>query len=96
MHLRGRGMVPLGYDAVDRRLIVNEEEAHTVRVLFQKFVELQSVPALLAWSRQQGLGTEQRTRGGHVIGGDPFQYGALRHLLGNRTYVGEVCHRGRA
>jgi DNA invertase Pin-like site-specific DNA recombinase len=90
------GMVPLGYDAVNRRLIVNEEEAHTVRALFQKFVEVQSVPELLAWSRQQGLGTKQRISGGLIIGGGPFQYGALRHLLGNRTYVGEVCHRGRA
>jgi DNA invertase Pin-like site-specific DNA recombinase len=45
------GMVPLGYDAVDRKLIVNEEEANTVRALFQKFIELESVPALLACYR---------------------------------------------
>ncbi len=89
------GLVPLGYDAVDRKLVVNEGEAVAVRTLFQRFVELRSVPALLAWSQHSGMQTKQRVRAGQTIGGEPFQYGALRHLLGNRTYVGEVCHRGR-
>ena len=89
------GTVPLGYHAEERRLIVNKGEAATVRILFQKFVELGPVPALLVWSRQQGIHTKQRVRDGPTSGGGPLRYGALRHLLGNRTYVGEVCHKGR-
>jgi len=63
------GMVLFGYDALERKLMVNKVEAATVKALFQKFVELRSVPALLAWSHQQGLRTKQRLRDGQMIGG---------------------------
>ena len=32
------GYVPLGYDVKDRKLVVNEEEAATVRGIFERFV----------------------------------------------------------
>jgi site-specific DNA recombinase len=32
-------LVPLGYDAKDRTLIVNEAEAPTVRTIFQLYLE---------------------------------------------------------
>jgi cyclomaltodextrinase len=34
------GLVPLGYDAKDRTLVVNEAEAQTVRTIFQLYLEL--------------------------------------------------------
>ena len=34
------GNVPLGYDVKDRKLIVNEPEAATVRVIFRRYAEL--------------------------------------------------------
>ena len=34
------GNVPLGYDVTDRKLIVNEPEAATVRVIFRRYAEL--------------------------------------------------------
>src|SRR5213075_505034 len=37
------GTVPLGYDVRDRRLVVNAEEAETVRLIFQLYLELKSV-----------------------------------------------------
>jgi len=44
---RARGMwmggkVPLGYDVWDRKLVINEVEAATVRRVFQDFVEISS------------------------------------------------------
>jgi DNA invertase Pin-like site-specific DNA recombinase len=90
------GTVPLGYDVVDRKLVVNQAEAATVRAIFEAFVELGSVQATVHWSREQGLMTKLRQRNGQSIGGTPFHYGALRCLLGNRTYVGEVEHKGKA
>ena len=38
------GNVPLGYDAKDRKLVVNEKEAETVRHIFHRYAELGSVP----------------------------------------------------
>ena len=37
------GNVPLGYDVKDRKLIVNEAEAETVRMIFRRYAELGSV-----------------------------------------------------
>src|SRR3546814_4807333 len=34
------GFVPMGYDIVDRTLVINEADAATVRHIFQRFVEL--------------------------------------------------------
>jgi DNA invertase Pin-like site-specific DNA recombinase len=42
------GNVPLGYDVTDRKLIVNEPEAATVRVIFRRYAELGSVALLRA------------------------------------------------
>jgi len=40
------GTVPLGYDAKDRKLVINETEAKTVRHVFRRYVELGSVQKL--------------------------------------------------
>ena len=89
------GTVPLGYDAIDKKLIINPTEAETVRANFAKFVETSSVPTTLRWTHQQGLTTKLRHRQGRVVGGAQFHYGSLRCLLSNRTYVGEIAHKGK-
>ena len=40
------GLPPLGYDVKDRKLVVNETEAETVRHIFRRYLELRSVRAL--------------------------------------------------
>ena len=87
------GTVPLGYDAIDKKLVINPAEAETVRAIFAKFVEAKSVPMTLRWTQQQGLRTKLRQRQGRAVGGAPFHYGALRCLLSNRTYVGKIAHK---
>jgi DNA invertase Pin-like site-specific DNA recombinase len=89
------GTVPLGYDAIEKKLVVNDDEATTVRKLFAKFVELRSVSATLDWTRQQNLRTKLRQRHGATMGGVLLHYGALRCILSNRTYGGEVEHKGK-
>ena len=89
------GTVPLGYDVEDRKLVINPGEAETLRGLFGAFVRLKSIQATLRWAEQQGLKTKQRHRLGKLTGGNAFGYGSLRCLLSNRTYVGEVEHKGR-
>lgn len=89
------GTVPLGYDAVDRKLVVNSQEADIVRAIFGRFVELKSVQSTLRWARRQGLRTKQRQKNGAACGGRPFEYGSLRCILSNRLYAGEVAHKGK-
>ncbi len=88
------GTVPLGYDVEDRKLVIKTAEADTLRAIFAAFVRLKSVQATLRWAEKQGLRTKQRHRLGQTTGGNPFGYGSLRCLLSNRTYVGQVEHKG--
>jgi hypothetical protein len=41
------GPVPLGYDVEDRKLVINRAEADTVRLIFQRYLDLGSVVAML-------------------------------------------------
>ena len=55
------GLAPLGYDACDKKLIVNEREADTVRCLFALYLEHQNVRPVKAEADQtDGRGTTDR------------------------------------
>ena len=79
------GTVPLGYDVRDRKLVVNEAEADTVRHVFQSYLALGSVRLL-----QEQLAVD----GVRSKAGQPLARGALYTLLRNRLYRGEVAHKG--
>ena len=54
------GFVPLGYDVKDRKLVVNEAEAATVRMIFERFVKIGS--ATDAGARAPGRGRHAASR----------------------------------
>ena len=43
----GGGHVLLGYDVVDKKLVINKEEAKIVKIIIQKYLENPSVEKLL-------------------------------------------------
>lgn len=87
------GLAPLGYDAVDKKLVVNEPEAEVVRSLFDLYLDLQSVRKLKEAADQIGLTTKPRKRGEQWTGGKPFTRGHLYQLLNNPIYAGNVRHK---
>jgi DNA invertase Pin-like site-specific DNA recombinase len=88
------GVVPLGYQVKERKLVIDDAEAATVRMIFERYAELGSTGELTDELRQRGIVTKQRKlRNGSLYGGSPFTRGALAHLLKNRVYIGEVTHR---
>lgn len=88
------GPVPLGYELGDRKLVINAREAETVRRLFRRYTELQSVPQLVDELAAQGYRTKIRPyKDGRQIGGVPFRTGALSQLLKNPVYTGKVRHK---
>jgi site-specific DNA recombinase len=88
------GTVPLGYDWRDRRLVVNEAEAATVRHIFERYLELRSVRLLKEELTRDGVVSKVRvSRKGNRSGGQPFGRGALYELLANPIYLGEIRHR---
>ena len=92
------GIPPLGYDAPaagSRVLRVNEEEAHQVRQIFERYLELGSVHALQRDLNALGQKSKLHiTAKGDIIGGKPFNRGALFYLLRNRIYLGQITHKG--
>src|SRR5271169_3964304 len=91
------GTIPLGYDVCDRKLILNEAEAETVRLIFARYLALGCVSKLRAELDRKGIRSKQRIlTSGRVLGGCSFARGALYHLLRNRIYRGEVVHKGIA
>jgi DNA invertase Pin-like site-specific DNA recombinase len=90
------GVVPLGYDVRDRKLIINEAEAETVRHIYRRYLELGSVRELIADLESTGMRTKQQHgKDGTIRGGVPFSRGALYHLLKSRLYRGEISYRGK-
>jgi DNA invertase Pin-like site-specific DNA recombinase len=79
------GFVPMGYDVIDRKLVVNEAEAAIVRHMFQRFVELGS--ATLLTRELVAKGTLNKR-------GKPVDKGFLYKLFRNRLYLGEAVHKG--
>src|ERR1043166_7990916 len=89
------GSVPLGYEVQNRKLIVNETEAETVRLIFARYLALGCVSRLRADLEVKGVRSKQRIlTSGRVLGGCSFGRGALYHMLRNRIYRGEVVHKG--
>ena len=89
------GVVPLGYRVETRKLLVDEDEAATVRLLFQRYLDLGSLPALPRDLRERGvLSRPRQLASGRTVGGVPFTNGPLSHLLKNRMYLGEINHKG--
>src|SRR6201984_3563622 len=86
------GIPPLGYDVKDRKLVVNDEEAERVPLIFRRYVAVGCVSKLRSDLEQLGV----RTKRGVRDGGGTFERGALYHLLQNRIYRGEVVHKGTA
>jgi site-specific DNA recombinase len=90
------GTVPLGYEAKDKKLVINKTEAETVRTIFRLYLELKSFGKLVAELDRRKIVTKRRnTKVAKYNGGIPFTYGPLAYFLKNRIYVGEMHHGGK-
>ena len=88
------GFVPLGYDVCDRRIVIDEREAETVRYIFRRYQELGCVRLLKEDLDRRGVVSKRRTsKTGIESGGHSFSRGALYALLLNPIYVGEIRHK---
>ncbi|MEQ8177868.1 MAG: recombinase family protein [Amphiplicatus sp.] len=81
------GLPPLGYDNVDKNLVVNEREARTVRRLYDLYLETDDIRAVIETAKREGLASKKRA--------DPKSGGALTRgpiyfILSNPIYAGLV------
>jgi site-specific DNA recombinase len=85
------GRPVLGYDVLDKRLVVNDTEAALVREVFDTYLRLGSLTVTLDELKRRAISNKRwRTIKGGDSGGRPFSQTTLRHLLSNRLYRGEL------
>jgi site-specific DNA recombinase len=88
------GVPPLGYAVSDRKLIVVESEAETVRDIFRRYVALGSVRLLQQELEADGItGKSWISASGRSWGGQPLGRGSLYTMLKNQIYRGEIVHK---
>jgi site-specific DNA recombinase len=89
------GPVPLGYAAMDKKIVVVPAEAEVVRMIFTRHLQLGSIRTVAEELDRQGIRSKRRRlSNGRSVGGGRFGVGALAYLLKNRFYIGEVVYRG--
>lgn len=87
------GVLSLGYDVQERKLIINPQEAKTVHMMFQRYLELGSVRLLQEEMVQKNIRSKT---GKHPSrpGGKFMARGAIYKLLSNPIYIGQIRHKG--
>ncbi len=94
------GNLPLGYDRHPdpkaRTLVVNEEEARTVRHLFGLYDELGCLRKVEERATVEGLRSKRVVRtDGSVKGDCPLSRGQIYYLLRNPVYLGKIRHKDK-
>ena len=78
------GRVPIGYERKDKKLIIETSGATKVKKIFEKYIELKSVPNLKTYLAGENIRTNT---------GKNFDKGHLYHILQNKTYTGKIVHK---
>ena len=79
------GFVPMGYDVKDRKLVVNEAEAATVRMIFERFAALGSASILVRALQAEDVRNKRGKR---------IDKGFIYKLINSRVYLGVAVHKG--
>ena len=85
------GCPMLGYDIKDKELIPNEKEAHQVKLIFEKYLELKSIKKLRLFLRNNSIRNKKwKCKNGSVKGGSEFSTSTLSRLLNSKIYIGKI------
>ena len=89
------GVPPLGYDVVNRKLVINEAEAEVVRRIFIDYPRIGSTTMLVQQLRHEGITTKSWVaQSGNDRVGKLIDKGALYKILNNPIYVGDIRFKG--
>ncbi|MEO1537319.1 MAG: recombinase family protein [Pseudomonadota bacterium] len=88
------GSVPLGYQADGRTLKIDENEATTIRTLYDLYLKHGTLREVKERAEQLDLRSRiRKRRGGQISGGTHFERGHLQHILSNPLYAGRIRHK---
>ncbi|MDR1338023.1 MAG: recombinase family protein [Rickettsiales bacterium] len=89
------GGIPwLGYDVVNKKLVVNPTEATQVRQMFEMYLQIGSIVELGKWLRDNGIFNKKwTTANGSTRGGNEISVMTVHRLLREKIYVGFIEHK---
>ena len=91
------GVPSLGYDVVNRKLVINQAEAAIVQRMFTDYPKVGSTTMLVQQLRMEGVTPKSWvSQTGKDRVGKLIDKGALYKILNNPIYAGDICHKGVA
>ena len=91
------GGVPLGYDAEGRVLKINEDEAKSIRSLYDLYETHRALNVVTREAELAGIRSRRRkTRAGDWRGGNMLSRGHVHYILTSPIYAGRIPHKGKA
>ena len=80
-----------GYDAVEKKLIVNKDQAKLVDAIYDKYLEVASISRTARWANDNGHKTKGvRYSNGREVKPRKFTRADIQRMLSNITYIGKV------
>ena len=90
------GALPLGYNSVDRKLVVVREEAALVEHIFKRYVQIKSIGQIIKELDLKGYRTKMYESGtGNLRGGRKFNRQYIYRILNNPLYLGQIVHKDK-
>ena len=80
------GCTPMGYQKQDKKLVIKENDAKKVKLIFDKYLELKSVLKLKEYLDENKIKTRTDK---------DFSKGQLYHMLANKVYIGKITHKDK-
>jgi predicted transcriptional regulator len=88
------GTIPLGYNAHEGKLSVNEDEAKVVKNIFNTFLENQSLLETAREMNKHGFTTKSWvSKKGNLQVGKKFNIQTIKRALENPLYIGMIDHK---
>lgn len=82
------GFAPYGYKLVNGELIINEEEAQAIRIIFDKYVNsTMGCNGIAKYLQQQGINKIERQNGKNPF----FAASLIKQILKNPVYCGKIA-----
>lgn len=86
------GFAPYGYTLVDGELVIAEDEAEIIRLIYEKFTQTtMGIGSIAAWLNQQGYIKKKRQNNTLDSFGAPF----IKGVLDNPVYCGKLAYGRR-
>lgn len=86
------GFAPYGYELIDGKLVINEEEAVAIRVIFDQYIHTNSGSTGIAkYLENHGIHKIQRQNGKNPL----FDSHLIRMILKNPVYCGKIAYGRR-